>query len=74
MVAGSSVPEPDWIEELRVAEGDVFLLRLHCDPAGPRLPVSYGNGLAADMYFCLWGRFLGDFEVVLLDLRNHGYD
>ena len=72
--AGFEVPAPHQVDELRLSDGGVVLLRRHGNPAGPRLLVSHGNGFAADMYFPLWGRFLGDFEVVVFDLRNHGWN
>lgn len=56
-------------------EGDaVIRVRRHGDPNGKRLIVSHGNGFAIDGYFAFWGRFLGDFEVVAFDARNHGWN
>lgn len=58
--AGFRVPAPDRVEDLRLLDEGVTLLRCHGNPAGPRLLVSHGNGFAADMYFPLWGRVFGD--------------
>lgn len=58
--AGFGVPVPDRVEDLRLLDAGVMLLRCHGNPAGPRALVSHGNGFAADMYFPLWGRVFGD--------------
>jgi len=34
--------------------------------------LSHGNGFAIDGYFNFWSRFLGDFDVVVFDMRSHG--
>ena len=68
------VPTPHQIEEFQLPDGGVIVLRRHGNPEGPRLLVSHGNGLAADMYYPLWGRFLRDFDVLVFDLRNHGWN
>ena len=68
------VPEPNRVEEVRLPDGNVVLLRCHGNRAGPRLLVSHGNGLAVDLYYPLWGRFLDAFEVVVFDVRNHGWN
>ena len=36
--------------------------------------MSHGNGFAIDMYYPLWSRFLEDCDVVVFDLRNHGWN
>lgn len=38
----------------------------------PRLILSHGNGFAIDGYAAFWSLLADDFELVLLDLRNHG--
>ncbi len=68
------VPKPDRVEELRFPDGNVVLLRRHGNRHGPRLLVSHGNGFAVDMYYPLWGRFLDAFEVIVFDIRNHGWN
>ena len=49
-------------------------MRRHGSPQGPRLIVSHGNGFATDGYIDFWSSFLRDFEVVLFDARNHGWN
>jgi pimeloyl-ACP methyl ester carboxylesterase len=56
------------------ADGAVLRVRRHGNPRGPRLIVSHGNGFAIDGYIDFWSSFLGDFEVVLFDARNHGWN
>lgn len=68
------VPEPDRVEEVRLPDGNVVLLRRHGNREGLRLLVSHGNGFAVDMYYPLWGRFLDTFEVIVFDVRNHGWN
>ena len=38
----------------------------------PRVILSHGNGFAIDGYAAFWSLLADDFELVLLDLRNHG--
>ena len=68
------VPAPLRTVELRLRDGATVVLRSHGNPAGPRLLMSHGNGFAMDMYYPLWGRFLHDLDVVVFDLRNHGWN
>ena len=49
-------------------------MRRHGNPRGNRLIVSHGNGFASDGYVAFWSRFLADFEVVVFDARNHGWN
>jgi pimeloyl-ACP methyl ester carboxylesterase len=49
-------------------------IRRHGNPRGPRLILSHGNGFAIDGYVAFWGGFLADFELVLFDARNHGWN
>ena len=68
------VPTPLRTAECRLPDGGVIVLRRHGNPEGPRLLTSHGNGLAVDLYYPFWGRFLRDFDVVAFDLRNHGWN
>ncbi len=47
-------------------------VRRYGNPDGPRLLLSHGNGLAADLYYPFWSLLLDDFDVMVFDLRNHG--
>lgn len=66
------VPWPNAVEELRLPDDAVILVRRHGNPNGPRLLMSHGNGLAIDLYCPFWSLLLKDFDLVLFDLRNHG--
>jgi pimeloyl-ACP methyl ester carboxylesterase len=67
-------PEPLAVIEVPGAGGAIFRVRRHGNPRGPRLILSHGNGFAIDGYIAFWGRFLGDFEIVVFDARNHGWN
>lgn len=69
-----TVPEPRATAEVRTPDGTNIVLRRHGNPAGTRLVLSHGNGLAADLYFPFWSLLLGRFDLVLYDLRNHGWN
>lgn len=68
------VPEPREIEEVQLPDGEAIVVRRHGNPEGPRLLTSHGNGLAIDMYYPFWGAWLGEFDVLVFDLRNHGWN
>jgi pimeloyl-ACP methyl ester carboxylesterase len=69
-----SVPAPSAAIEVAATDGAVIHARRHGNPSGPRLIVSHGNGFAIDGYAAFWSAFLRDFEVVLFDARNHGWN
>ena len=52
----------------------VITLRRHGNPAGPRLVLCHGNGLAIDLYYPFWSLLTDDFDLVVYDLRNHGWN
>ncbi len=52
----------------------VTVLRRHGNASGPRLVLSHGNGLAVDLYYPFWSLLEDDFDLVLYDLRNHGWN
>ena len=52
----------------------VIALRRHGNPAGPRLVLSHGSGLAIDLYYPFWSLLTDEFDVVIYDLRNHGWN
>ena len=68
------IPEPRSVHEVRQDDGSVTILRRHGNPAGPRLLLGHGNGLAMDFYYPFWSLLTGDFDVLLYDLRNHGWN
>lgn len=68
------VPDPLETAEVRAADGATIVLRRHGNPDGPRLVVSHCNGFAADAYYPFWSLLTDRFDVVLFDLRNHGWN
>lgn len=68
------VPEPQATAEVRMADGSRIVLRRHGNSSGPRLVVSHCNGFAADAYYPFWSLLTDRFDVVLFDLRNHGWN
>ena len=55
-------------------DGLLITLRRHGNPGGPRLILSHGNGLAIDLYYPFWSLLGRDFDVLVHDLRNHGWN
>ena len=74
MVSAWRVPDPISVHEVGVDENTTILLRRHGNPDGTRLILSHGNGLAIDFYYPFWSRLLEDFEVIVYDMRNHGWN
>ena len=69
-----AVPEPFATCEVPLDDGAVTVLRRHGNPAGPRLLLSHGNGLASDLYYPFWSLLADDFDLIVFDLRNHGWN
>ena len=55
-------------------DGSVVTLRRHGNSSGPRLVLSHGNGLAIDLYYPFWSLLTDEFDLVVYDLRNHGWN
>ena len=68
------IPEPLSTDSVKVDDDAVIVLRRHGNPAGPRLVLSHGNGLAIDLYYPFWSLLAADFDLVVHDLRNHGWN
>ena len=68
------LPEPLSTHEVRVDEDTAVVLRRHGNPEGARLVLSHGNGLAIDLYYPFWSLLADDFDLVVYDLRNHGWN
>ena len=68
------VPEPLSVCEVRLDDWTVTTVRRHGNPAGPRLVLSHGNGLAIDLYYPFWSQLAGEFDLMVYDLRNHGWN
>ncbi|MBV8773584.1 MAG: alpha/beta hydrolase [Deltaproteobacteria bacterium] len=66
------VPAPLRVIELAMNDGAIIRIRQHGNPAGPRLALSHGNGLAIDGYLPFWAHLQRRYELILFDFRNHG--
>ena len=60
--------------DVRLDDRTVTRLRQHGNPSGPRLVLSHGNGLAIDLYFPFWSLLVDEFDLLVYDLRNHGWN
>lgn len=68
------VPEPNSVQSVPMEDGTRTTLRRHGNPSGPRLVMSHGNGLAIDLYLPFWSILARDFDLIIYDLRNHGWN
>lgn len=68
------IPEPLSVCDVRLDEGTVTMLRRYGNPDGPRLVLSHGNGLAIDLYYPFWSLLADEFDLIVFDLRNHGWN
>ena len=68
------LPEPNSIHHEVMEDGTVVILRRHGNPSGTRLVLSHGNGLAIDLYFPFWSLLMEDYDLIVYDLRNHGWN
>ena len=68
------VPAPAATLDVPVDDETIITLRRHGNPDGPRLVLSHGNGLAIDLYYPFWSLLTADFDVIVHDLRNHGWN
>ena len=68
------IPAPLSIHNVQVDDDTSIVLRRHGNPNGPRLVLSHGNGLAIDLYYPFWSLLAGDFDLVVYDFRNHGWN
>ena len=68
------IPEPNSMCDVRLDDHTVTTVRQHGNPLGPRLVLSHGNGLAIDLYFPFWSLLADDCELIVYDIRNHGWN
>ena len=68
------LPDPVSVHEVKTHDGARLLLRRHGNPDGPRLVLSHGNALAIDMYYPFWSLLMDEFDLIVHDLRNHGWN
>ena len=55
-------------------DGTAILLRRHGNVSGPRVVLSHANGFAADAYYPFWSLLADQFDIVVYDVRNHGWN
>ncbi len=68
------LPEPLATVDVRLDDDTVTAVRRHGNPSGPRLVLSHANGLAIDLYYPFWSLLADAFDLVVYDLRNHGWN
>ena len=68
------VPEPLSAYDVQLDDHTVTTVRQHGNTMGPRLVLSHGNGLAIDLYFPFWSLLADDYELIVYDIRNHGWN
>ena len=68
------IPRPLSVHPVHADDDTVIMLRRHGNPEGPRLVLSHGNGLAIDLYYPFWSLLGRDFDLLVYDLRNHGWN
>lgn len=68
------LPEPRQAFDLTMRDGAVIRVRQHGNPAGPRIALCHGNGLASDAYYPFWRLLEGRYELIVFDIRNHGHN
>ena len=69
-----SVPEPSEVLAVQLSNGATAQVRRHGDPKGPRVILSHGCGLAADMYLPYWLLFKDRVDLLVFDFRSHGWN
>lgn len=68
------IPEPLSTLDVCLDADTVTTVRQHGNPAGSRIILSHGSGLAADLYYPFWSLLAGDFDLMIYDIRNHGWN
>ena len=69
-----ALPKPLSVMQVTSAGNTVIHVRRHGTSQGPRVVLGHGNGLAIDTYFPFWSLLLDEFDVIVFDLRNHGWN
>lgn len=55
-------------------DGALIIIRRHGNPNGPRIVLSHGNGFSADLYYPFWSLLTDRFDVIIYDIRCHGWN
>ncbi len=74
MATDWQLPNPLSTTEVAVDHETRIAIRRHGNPLGPRLVLGHGNGLAIDLYYPFWSELANEFELIIFDLRNHGWN
>lgn len=69
-----TIPEPLVAHHALMDDGTSISIRRHGNPNGVRMVLSHANGLAADTYYPFWTLLRARFDLVVFDLRNHGWN
>ena len=69
-----ALPDPSAETVVTTHDGKHIVVRRYGNPSGPRILFTHGNGLACDLYLPLWSLLTGRFDLLLYDLRNHGWN
>ena len=72
--AAWELPEPVSTLDVPIDAGTVTTVRRHGNPSGPRIVLTHGAGLAADLYYPFWSLLTDDFDLAVYDLRDHGWN
>ena len=68
------IPEPLSTCDVRLDAETVTTVRQHGNPSGPRVVMSHGVGLAVDLYYPFWSLLADDFDLMVYDVRDHGWN
>ena len=68
------IPDPVSVCQVCLRDNSITIVRRFGNSSGPRLVLSHANGLAADLYYPFWSLLTDDFDVMIYDLRNHGWN
>lgn len=68
------VPQPHAVLDLTMPDGAAIRVRRHGNTNAPRIVLAHGNGFASDAYFPFWRLLVPDFELIVYDQRNHGWN
>ena len=68
------IPKPLSVCDVRLDNHTVTTLRQHGNTSASRLVLSHGSGLAIDLYYPFWSLLADDYELIVYDLRNHGWN
>ncbi len=74
MSKSRTLPAPLATAEVRMEDGALIIIRRHGNPNGPRIVLSHGNGFSADLYYPFWSLLIDRFDVVIYDIRSHGWN